>query len=57
MYDLLIKLIIAAALLDLGITISRSGDCSSRECRGRIDRAVRQVLRIEWRPISAEIRN
>ncbi len=52
MYDLLLKLIVAAALLDLGITFSRTGDCSSRDCRGRVDRSVRQVLRIDWRPIS-----
>ena len=52
MYDLLLKLIVSAALLDLGITFSHTGDCSSRESRGRLDRAVRQVLRIDWRPIS-----
>lgn len=52
MYHILIKLIVAVSLLQLGINLTDSGECSSRECVARIERASHNVLRIEWRPIS-----
>ncbi len=52
MYNLLIKLIVAVALLELGITLSRSGECGSRVCWDRVEEGGRKMLRIEWRPIS-----
>lgn len=52
MYEMMVKLIVAAALLELGVTLSHSGGCGSRECLGRIERASRQVLRVDWKPIS-----
>lgn len=52
MYQIMIKLIVGATLLQLGLTLSHSGECNSRECLGRIERASRQVLRVDWKPIS-----
>ncbi|MBK9321673.1 MAG: hypothetical protein IPM97_01735 [Bdellovibrionaceae bacterium] len=52
MYNILIKLIIAAALLDLGISFSKMEDCSSRECWAQIQKASRKVTHIDWKPIS-----
>lgn len=52
MYEIMIKLIVAAALLELGLTFSRPGECESRECIGRLERASRQVLKVDWKPIS-----
>ena len=52
MYGVLIKLIVVVSLMELGITFSRSGDCVSRVCWTRLQRASREVVRVEWRPIS-----
>jgi hypothetical protein len=52
MYKMLIKLIVAVTLLELGINISSFKDCPSRACLIRIEKASRQVLKIDWKPIS-----
>lgn len=52
MYNVLIKLIVVASLLELGISVSKIGDCSSRACWSELQRAAHKVLRIDWRPIS-----
>ena len=52
MYELLVKLIVGASLLQLGLNLSHSGECSSRECLARVELASRQVLKIDWKPIS-----
>lgn len=52
MYNVLIKLIVVASLLELGISISKIGDCSSRAYWSELQRASQKVLRIDWRPIS-----
>lgn len=52
MYDIIIKLIVAAALLELGITLSSSDECTSRACLDQIQQASQKVLRIDWKPIS-----
>lgn len=52
MYNILIKLIIAAALVDIGISFSKLEDCSSRQCWTQIQKASREAIRIEWKPIS-----
>jgi hypothetical protein len=51
-YSILIKLIVAASLIELGIDLSRSSDCSSRACWNQLHLASQKVLRIDWRPIS-----
>lgn len=52
MYKIMITLIVAAALLELGFTFSNFGECKSLECIGKIERLSRQVLRVNWKPIS-----
>lgn len=52
MYNILIKLIIAAALIDLGISFSQLDDCSSRQCWTQIQKASRKATNIDWKPIS-----
>ena len=52
MYNIIIKLIVAAALLDLGISISKIEDCSSRVCWNQIQKASHKVIKIDWKPIS-----
>lgn len=52
MYNILIKLIVAATLIELGMNISSFKDCPSRACLIRIEKASRQVLKINWKPIS-----
>lgn len=52
MYEILVKLIVGASLLQLGLDVSRLEKCGSRKCLGHIERANQQVLKIEWKPIS-----
>ena len=52
MYSLMIKLMIVAALIQLGISVDKFVSCSSRECSSRIEKASRDVLKINWKPIS-----
>jgi hypothetical protein len=52
MYEVLLKLIIAGALLEFGISMSKIDDCSSRACWDQVQQASKQVLKIEWKPIS-----
>lgn len=52
MYNIIIKLIVAVALLDLGISFSKMEDCSSRTCWTQIQKASRKATHIEWKPIS-----
>ena len=52
MYDLLVRLIFAAALLELGHAAIQPDKCNSRECLGRMERLSREVLHVPWKPIS-----
>lgn len=52
MYQIPIKLIIAAALIDLGISFSQFEDCSSRQCWTQIQKSSRRATHIDWKPIS-----
>jgi hypothetical protein len=52
MYNLLVKLIILSALVQLGVTVADIEICNSKKCRAKIDAATRDILKIEWRPIS-----
>ena len=52
MYDLLVKIIVGAALLQLGLNLGKTAECSSRECMARVEKESRQVLKIDWKPIS-----
>ena len=52
MYDLLIKLMLIAGLAEAGITVAHVESCHSRECIQDIEKASRNVLKIDWQPIS-----
>lgn len=52
MNELLLKLFIAAALLDFGHALLNPKTQSSRSGLERIDQATREILKIDWEPIS-----
>ena len=52
MNELLLKLFIAAALLDFGHSLLRPDALSTHSGLDRIDQATREVLKIDWKPIS-----
>ena len=52
MYQLLIKLMLAAALLQLGLSASDIANCRSRQCFQRLEAGARSVLHVPWKPIS-----
>ena len=52
MYDVLVKLMIVAALAQLGISLADFSHCHSRQCLAQIERRSRDVLHVDWRPIS-----
>lgn len=52
MYELLVRIVVGVSLLQLGLDISRTAECPSRGCLARVERASRQVLKIDWQPIS-----
>ncbi len=45
MYPLLLRLLLLASLLELGISLTETTPAT-------FERAARQVLKIDWRPIS-----
>ena len=49
MYRLIVRLMLVAALLELGMTWVEFRKCSARKCIKGIEA---KVLRVEWRPIS-----
>lgn len=51
MYEVMVRLIVGAALLQLGLSLSHIEKCESRMCWNEIQRASRTVLEIDWRPI------
>ncbi len=52
MYNLLIKLMLVSALLQLGWSVSTFPNCHSRQCLQKVEKQSRDILRIQWRPIS-----
>ena len=52
MNSILIRLMAIAALTQLGISLSSFYNCKSRACLARIEKASRDVLQVEWKPIS-----
>jgi len=48
MYALLTRLMLLAALAQLGISVADFSDCRGRECVLRLARARNAVLRVEW---------
>lgn len=52
MGTLLVRLMFLAALVQLGYAISDFDGCHSRQCVQQIEKASRDVLKINWKPIS-----
>ncbi len=52
MYNLLVKLMVLAALLELGISLADLEGCRSRACLVHLEKKSRDVLKIDWKPIS-----
>jgi hypothetical protein len=52
MESLLVRLMVLAALTQLGITLADFRECKSGRCLARIEKASRDVLRVDWKPIS-----
>jgi hypothetical protein len=52
MSSLLIRLIVLASFTQLGISLSAFRDCRSRSCLVRIEKASREALRVDWKPIT-----
>lgn len=52
MYDLLVKAILCAALVQLGIRAADLTCTQSNRCIEKIERASRNILSIDWMPIS-----
>ena len=52
MYNVLIRLIFATSLLELGISVSKIDDCSPPIGPSNLQLAPHKVWRIDWRPIA-----
>ena len=52
MYKLLVRLMLIAALLQLGWTVNEFASCRSMACIRKVERDTRRVLAIDWKPIS-----
>jgi len=51
MYNLIVKLMLAAALAHLGLTHLRSSECYGHSCVQILEKTSRDVLKIQWKPI------
>ena len=52
MENLLVKLMLLAALSELGMSFIDFESCHSRQCLLKVEKRSRDVLRIDWKPIS-----
>ncbi len=52
MYNLLLKLMLAATLWQLGLKLTDINNCRDRQCVQKLDQARAKVLKINWKPIS-----
>ena len=52
MYDLLVKLMAIAALAQFGLSLSHVESCHSRACLQEIEKHSRDVLNVEWKPMT-----
>jgi hypothetical protein len=51
MYALLVRLMLLAALTEVGMSVAEFRDCRGRECVLRVVRASHEVLHVDWKPI------
>lgn len=52
MEELLVRLMLIAALSQFGMSVSDLANCRSRKCLAQLERNSRKVLKIDWKPIS-----
>ena len=52
MYNLLFKLILIATAIQLGISMTDLTNGGSRRSINKLEKASREVLEIDWKPIS-----
>ena len=52
MEKLLVKLMFIAAIGQLGMSLHDFQNCHSRQCLQHIEKKSRDVLNIDWKPIS-----
>ena len=52
MYNLLMKLMLAAALAQFGMSLLDFSSCHSRQCLQQVEKRSRDILRVDWKPIS-----
>jgi hypothetical protein len=52
MYDLLVKLMVIAAFAQLGLSLAQVEQCHSRECLQQIENHSRDVLNVDWKPLT-----
>jgi hypothetical protein len=51
MENLLVKLMFVAALAHLGLNHLQSSNCHGHSCVQILEKASREVLKVEWKPI------
>jgi len=52
MYDILVKLMLIAGLAQFGISLTNFENCHSRGCTQQLEKHSRDVLNMDWKPIS-----
>jgi len=52
MYYIFIRFMLARALLQFGISYTEATFCQSRKCAWQLEEKSRDVLKIDWKPIS-----
>jgi hypothetical protein len=52
MYGLLVRLMALAVLIELGTDVSDLAHCHSRQCLRKIEKRSRDILKVDWKPIS-----
>ena len=52
MYDLLVKLMVLAALAQRGVLVSHLNNCRSRQCWQTFEAQSRNVLKVDWKPMT-----
>ena len=52
MVDILVRLMFLAALTELGLSLTQIEQCHSRERMKMIEMKSRDILNIDWKPIS-----
>lgn len=49
MYKLLVRLMVIASLIELGVKVSDFEGCKSRQCLRMIQRKALEVVKVEWK--------